>query len=396
MKSFLCGLLLAISIAGFGQAHKFSYADLTGNNLKNIDPGDHKLDTSDKGWKTQAKIIITGVTKAELDKIVVQAVTSKQDISRNLISFQGGTGTIPVDEEIKKGEVSFDVLVDEKSIARLTFDVQKGSQTTGSQQPPSKNDADEEDADSSFNGYLGVLASANFVGNNKFLNNLTPVVNLGGVVPLIGPGEKGFSLLLDINPYLGGTIDAKDSVAYIPALMLYGKGGFVFNSYLNFEIKKTCITIMPFGFGLKFIPDLQDSSLNVIQHNIRGGIAIRYSNDFLLSGQITHGWHNLTSQSKENFNTVFSRKTTDISYLTVLAQLALRGKKNAITNYIYFEWRGLLSKERYAPFTNNAILTLGLRKTLELGAGGSARFGFASEEGATGKKRSRKVVHPAL
>ena len=38
-----------------------------------------------------------------------------------------------------------------------------------------------------------------------------------------------------------------------------------------------------------------------------------------------------------------------------------------VKNYVFIEWRGLASKKDYEPFTNNSIITFGMRKDLSLG-----------------------------
>ena len=256
--------------------------------------------------------------------------------------------------------------------------------------PPKGNEGTAE----TFEGYLGALASANLVGNNKFLANLTPIVNLGGVQSII-PKKGSFSWDLDVNPYLGGMIDTEDSVSFIPALMLPGRGGLILNNYLNFEVKKFTFTIMPFGFGLKFIPNLQDTNTVVIQHNLRGGVSVRYGDVFVLGVQLTQAWHNLTSESEQNFSRVFGNNITDVNYITVTGQFAFAGNTKDISNSVFFEWRNLLSRKKFTGFDNSAILTIGLRKTLEL-SGSSSIFSADSGDDElldNQKARRRHRVH---
>jgi hypothetical protein len=344
---------------------------------------DHSVDVSAKNWKEQAFITFTGIDQ-EFQNIEVMPMGTSEKIT-GMENKDENTAVFALAEAFIKKQNAFDIYYKKKKIGTVEFELKNIDKIN-----LESNDADDDEVDP-FKSYVGALASANFVGNNKFLSNLTPAVNLGGVVPLVTAGW--FSWEADVNPYVAGEIDTKDSVSFIPALMLYGRAGFVFNNYFNFKLgKQVNITCMPFGFGLKFIPNLQDSGHTVIQHAIRGGLALRYGSDFLLNAQITHAWHNLTTDSKKNFQKIFSTNSTDMDYITVLAQLGLRGKDAEVTNYVYFEWRGLLSKERYTAFSNNAILTLGLRKTLEIGPGGSSRFQPTSTKKVRNRS-SRRVMH---
>jgi len=288
----------------------------------------------------------------------------------------GSDETFKLDKAITGGEFAFDIFYSGTKVGSIQFDVTSKTKAATVTNDPQ--------------GYLGILTSANFVGNNKFLSDLTPVVNLGGLATL--KQSDHFSWQMDINPYIGSQINTKGNAALIPALMLYGRAGFAYNNYLNFffdKDRKTVLTLMPFGFGLKFIPNLRDSDNLIIQHNIRFGLAFKYNNTIGVSAQLTHGWHNITSSSQQDFNTVFGPMPSDITYATVVVQAAFAGSTSGVSNYIFFEWRGLLSKTNYPAFNNNRILTLGLRKTLDLTGGGA----FAA--GSNGHSK-QNIVRPAL
>jgi hypothetical protein len=365
--------------------------------FKELSPGpfgEHSSNTIDAGvagWESNAKIEFNSIG-AEFKNITLtykgdptKKITPETDKEDDRIVFF-------VSSAIIEKQTSFDVFFNGQKKGTIEFDVKnidKIIKTEGGNTGP-------EDTSNAFEGYIGALTNANFIGNNKFLSNLTPVVNLGGIVNLYKGKNEKFSWDLDVNPYVGGEIDTKDSVSFMPALMLYGRGGFVFNNYLSLDFKKVHLTFMPFGFGLKFIPNLKDSGLTIIQHNIRAGLSLRYDNVFTISAHVTHGWHNLTSQSKENFQKIFTQSATDISYITVGLQMALRGKDAAIANYVYFEWRSLLSKDKYPGFNNNAILTLGLRKTLELHGGANGLFRQASTKNEKSRGNSKRTIHENL
>lgn len=382
MKKFLLYLLTLImpSIC-FAQHYEIKKADITTAGLA---LSGNKIDMTKANWDNEAYLKFTGFTATELPQIEVHWHDTTEVISATSVTATDETFLLKGAMEQKKHV--FDIFLNGNAIGTVSFDLKAADGTVVKEKDDPKENLDDSDPTE---GYLGVLASANFVGNNKFLSDLTPVVNMGGVTRL--SNTKNFSWQIDVNPYMGAQINTKDSVSLVPALMLYGRAGLTFNNYLNFFFndKKTQITVMPFGFGLKFIPNLKDSNNLVIQHNIRFGIALKYDNVFTLSGQITRGWHNITSSSEVDFKKVFGDVPTSITYATVTGQFAFKGKTNEISNYVFFEWRGLLSKHNFSAFTNNRILTLGIRKTLDLTGGGAFSVGDDGEPVKSPKKRNR-------
>lgn len=364
MKFIFTLLVLWSPLFVAAQQYVIRKADLSASPF--VDREGNKIDLTKDGWQKDAKLVFTGLAAGDHAKIEVKyqgnevkKVTAEPDQNDGNAVFDLSKA-VDTDKEH-----AFNIYFGGAKLGTASFDVTRSNNATAETET-----TDASSIDSIFHSYLGALASANFTGNNKFLSNLTPIVNLGGVISLVRKKEnKWFSWDLDVNPYLGAAIDAKDSVAYLPALMLYGRGGIVLNNYLNAEFGPVTITLMPLGFGMKAIPNFMDSANVITQHNLRFGLALKYTNAFLLSAQLTQGWHNLTSQAEENYKKAFGGSATDITYLTVAGQFALKGKSNEITNYIFMEWRGLLSKEPYAAFTNNRILTIGLRKTLEISGG---------------------------
>ncbi|MDB5089720.1 MAG: hypothetical protein JWR09_3714 [Mucilaginibacter sp.] len=370
MKKIILFLGLCAPVAAFAQHYEITKAELSaGGILKK----DNKIDQNTTGWEAEAFIKFTGLTGTDATKIEVKY---HSDNVKKVDADPGATTdeTFKLDKAMNDNENTFDVFFAGTKVGSVQYDLKQKTKAV-------TNDPE---------GYLGVITSANFIGNNKFLSDLTPIVNLGGVATI--KQTDHFSWQMDINPYMGAQINTKDDAALIPALMLYGRAGFAYNNYLNFFDKdqKAQFTLMPFGFGLKFIPNLRDTDNLIIQHNIRFGMAFKYDNKIGISAQITRGWHNLTSSSQKDFNTVFGAVPSDITYATVVVQAAFAGKSGDISNYIFFEWRGLLSKKNYSTFDNNRILTLGLRKTLDLTGGGA----FAAGTGNGSNKRN--IVRPSL
>jgi hypothetical protein len=384
MKKSILMLLLSTSLLAKAQLHEIPLNDF--KDIQDIKEKKYEFNVTAAALADSnsdgIKLIVTGLD--EDIKTKVQLLGSLKPIAAQ---YADKKAIFPVLQQVKTGILEFKLIFDGKERATITFKLEEG--VLGAVKSQSLPPGPEKDIES----YIGAITSANFVGNNKFLSNLTPIINLGGVVNIIKQkdrssmykskladgvqvgkeekktGKTSFYWDLDINPYLGGEIDTKDSNAFIPAMMLYGRAGLTINNNLNWEVGKSRIIFMPLGFGLKFIPNLKDSSNTIIQHNLRVGFAYKYAEAFLISAQYTHGFHNITSESEKNFKKVFGNMGTDISYLTVTGTFAVMGKSKEITNYVFMEWRGQLGKSRYADFTNNRILTVGVRKTLDLSGG---------------------------
>jgi hypothetical protein len=327
-------------------------------------PGDNSAkDKVSKGFTVttatvdKATVTITGVPPADTNNIKLVFKNDPNNVITKKPFVTADSSVIfNVGNNIRLADGKFLLLYKENPNGTFIFGV------NDNQKPPPK--------ENEFTTYLAALANANFIGNNKFLSNLTPVVNLGGIIDLKNKTFKKtgiFTWRLDINPYIGAQIDTKDSVSFIPAMMLGGRAGIGLNNYLSWGDDKVTFTWMPLGFGLKIIPDLKDSATNIWQHNFRTGISLKYQDIFILGAQFTYGFHNTTSESKIFYQKVFSKSSKEIQYLTISGQFYVKGNdEEARSNYLYIEWRGLLNKKAYEPFTNNTIITVGFRKDLKL------------------------------
>ncbi|MGV3601382.1 MAG: hypothetical protein ACO1N1_09265 [Dyadobacter fermentans] len=225
---------------------------------------------------------------------------------------------------------------------------------------------------------LGGLINYNFSGNNKGFANLTPVVDFGWSRTLLKSG-KPFNIDFNVNPYAAGQISMKDSLSYIPGLMLPGKAGIKINFIFRITSGEFTFFGSPGNFGFKLISDFADSTKVLAQHNFRQSIGVAYSDAFIFGAQITRGWHNATSESQNLFESIFSKKATDIKYLTLTLQTKLSEKFSETPAYLYAEWRSLLQKDSYAAFSNNRIITIGIRADMSFertapAANGSPRF----------------------
>lgn len=360
MYKFIFTLLAMVPL--LTNAQKTSYS-LSLAEVKALEPGasaKHTDATLKKNEIDKAKIEITGVSDADVGDLILyykkdtSKIISPQALDSNRLVYL-------VKDELDAAQNMFEL--NYKGNKKVVFQFKR----INDEENNDGGDDDETTTTSKASTYIAALAGANFVGNNKFLANLTPVVNLGSIIPICKKGEK-FRWDLDVNPYLGAQIDTKDSVSFIPALMLPGRAGLQLNNYLTWGSEKAEFTWMPVGFGLKVLPGIKDSTINIWQHNIRTGIALRYEEEFLIGAQLTYGFHNTTSESKKFYKTVFSKNATDILYLTLTGQFKIKSNNEAAKeNYLFVEWRGLLSKKKYPAFDNIAILTFGFRKNLSLG-----------------------------
>lgn len=354
---FISFFFLFTSFLAKSQGYIFSYnqLDTTSNLIVIAEDSRQKVNVTDaKDIETNAVITITNVDASSANKIKVTYIDSAGVTHEiNSESINSDTLVFLLASHIELAKGNYQILIDDVKKADIQFVITMNT-------PPVTKTNNEP----SVSTYLSALANANFVGDNKFLANLTPIVTFGSIVNI---GEK-FSL--DINPYLASDIDTKDSASFIPAMMLYGKAGFIFNSYFTVFNGKLKVTLMPAGFGLKILPNLKDSGINLFQHNLRIGAAISYSEVFQIGIQYTHGWHNLTTVSKNFYKDLFGSFATDIDYLTITGQFLIKGKADSDpekkSNILFMEWRGCLSKKRLSSFTNTEIFTIGFRKDFSL------------------------------
>jgi hypothetical protein len=241
-----------------------------------------------------------------------------------------------------------------------------GANTPGGIEKPDETPPGEEDSEGNSN-LLGGLINYNFSEGNKKLGNFTPVVDYGWSATLLNKTKHPkFNIDFNANPYIAGQIDVKDSSSYIPAMMLPGNAGIKVNFILRITEGDFTFFGSPANFGFKLLSNFADSTQILAQHNIRQSLGIAFKNDFIIGAQWTHGWHNSTSESEKLFNDIFSKKATDIKYLTVTLQMRLKTKKVDTPTIFYAEWRSLLDKSKFSSFSNIRIFTIGIRSDISL------------------------------
>jgi len=223
---------------------------------------------------------------------------------------------------------------------------------------------------------LSALVSYSFLGgNNASVSNLTPEIFYGWnkIFPINSKNKKVFQF--KVGPYVSSQISVKDSSAFLPALMMQGNGGILFNTYFVLGDKSKFI-ISPVCLGIKFLSGFSDSSITLIQHNLRFATGYQYQDLVALTIQYSIGWHNLTSQSEENYKNIF--ETNDLKsahYLNITLQTKISNQKASSGNawYLFATWRAFLNKADFNNLPNQKILSLGIRKTLDFTAGTPAK-----------------------
>jgi hypothetical protein len=134
---------------------------------------------------------------------------------------------------------------------------------------------------------LSALVSYNFLGgNNTSISNLTPEVFYGWnkKFPIKTKNNTPINFQLKVGPYVSSQISVKDSSAYLPALMMQGNGGLLFNTYFVFGGNNKFI-VSPLCFGLKFLSGFTDTTKTLIQHNLRFALGYQYKDDVALTVQ---------------------------------------------------------------------------------------------------------------
>jgi hypothetical protein len=351
---FLLMPFIAISQSSIKLSEITQKAD---GNATELNTNKTTVNLKDAASVRKAIVEITETDAAEAAKIKLVNKKTGADVPDLARTHSGTTLKYNLAEVIIASDGSFEVVYSGQRKGIIKFELE--NKETGDNGGDNGNGGEEGEVVD----YVGVMGSANFVGNNKFLSNVTPMVTLGKIAPILSKGI--FTYTIDVNPYLGSQIDTKDSFTFIPALMLPGRGGIIFNNYFTFTGKDMHITFMPLGIGVKVIPDLKDSATVVWQHNLRMGLAFGFNEIFLVGAQYTFGFHNTTSESKRFFRENINNVTSAIRYLTISGQFYIKNS-NDKKNYIFLEWRGLANKHKYPGYDNTALFTLGYHSNLSL------------------------------
>lgn len=224
---------------------------------------------------------------------------------------------------------------------------------------------------------LDALLNFNFVGNENGWSNLTPVVFYGWT--LSGKVQRKtrhlFGNALQIGPYVGSTIDIKDSSSYLPALLLPGNAGLEMNYFMTFGNEaKFSVVFCPINFGLKVISGYTDSSISLVQHNIRHALGIRYGDYFTLSAQYTTGWHNATSNSEENYKKLFPKVNGKVRYWNVTLNTRLSDNlfgaaSKEMPLFLSVNWRSMVKPADFGNLPNARFITVGIITNIDLKSG---------------------------
>lgn len=225
------------------------------------------------------------------------------------------------------------------------------------------------DDEKSSGSKLSALMDFNFAGKQNKWSNLTPAVYYGFSEQF---KTFGAASTLQIGPYVGSTIDIKDSTSFLPALMLPGNAGVLANYSVRLGNEDNfSVVLSPLSFGLKVVSGFKDSTLSIVQHNIRHMVGIQWGKKFSLSAQYTQAWHSLISTPEENFHKIFNTAGTKVTYWNVtltslLAKDIIGGDKTQAPLYLALSWRSFNKPEGIYKLPNARILTLSLITDLNL------------------------------
>lgn len=233
---------------------------------------------------------------------------------------------------------------------------------------------------------LQPLMDFNFAGKKNTWSNLTPVIFYGWSVSSASKfkskpkGNDSTKLVrlwdntFQVGPYIGSTISAKDSTSFLPTLMLPGNAGIQMNYFMTFgNEKKFSIILAPLNLGLKVISGYSDSTISLVQHNIRHFLGFRYAELISVSVQYTKGWHNLTTVSNENFEKLFKTSDDKVSYwnvgLTTRLSEDLFPDENKTPVYLNVNWRSFVNPTGNFGLPNAKIITVGISTNINLKSG---------------------------
>jgi hypothetical protein len=266
------------------------------------------------------------------------------------------------------------------SVAGATFCYNTTAPLSGDV-PTSKAGTPPPSTDNSTTSKLQPLLNFNFAGSKNTWTNLTPIVYYGWSLEgaVTNHNKKLFGQTFQIGPYVGTTISIKDSTSYLPALMLPGNAGIEINYFLTFgDETKFSVVVSPVSASLKVVSGFTDTSISIIQHNLRHGLAIRYGDYFTLSAQYTYGWHNLTTQSEENYKKVFPNMPSMMSYWNITLNTRLSdnvlGSSTKTPIYFTITLRSLVNPGKFGNLPNSRFITVGLLTDLNLKSGANPGF----------------------
>jgi hypothetical protein len=227
-------------------------------------------------------------------------------------------------------------------------------------------------ADESDGINLSALLNYNFIGDNNKLSNLTPEIFLGWNEYILGTKDDLISSQIKVGPFVSSLISIEDSTSYLPALMLPGNAGLVFNNYWIVKNDNHQILLSPVNFGVKMISGFSDTTKMLLQHTLRTALGYQYKDFFSVTAVHTWGGHDLTSFSERNFQNTFNQTESNIRYLTITIQTKISKQSNPILNtendsplYLFATWRKFLNNNDFNNLPNDRILTFGIRKTID-------------------------------
>jgi len=208
---------------------------------------------------------------------------------------------------------------------------------------------------------LTTLLSFNFTGKDNNISNLAPEVFLGWSESVAKIGE--WDIQARVGPYFSSQLKVSDSSKYLPAFMTSGNVGIVAYSFVTRKSGNIKYFLSPVNLGMKLMSGFNDSTKTIIQHFYMIGAGVIFKDLVSLTVNYSIGWHNLTSQSEENFRSIFIRNIP-AHYVNVCIQTKLNVLDNKAPLYLFVAWRGFLNTKDY-NFPNSRILSVGMQKDFD-------------------------------
>jgi hypothetical protein len=204
---------------------------------------------------------------------------------------------------------------------------------------------------------LAGLVNYSFVNGAK-LENFIPEITYGFT-------ERYKKWVFKANPYASSQLSAKDSSSFLPVLMSPGTAGFRFVAGYYLDTNNWKFSLTPLTLNFKAFSSFQDTAITIFQHGFEISAGLQYSNKIALTARIGANWHNLTTNSENNFNTVFGTRATDAYYMNIMLQTQINPDAEKPL-YLVFAYNVFLNPKQLGNLPNSRMLSIGIRKDIHL------------------------------
>jgi hypothetical protein len=207
---------------------------------------------------------------------------------------------------------------------------------------------------------LSALMGYNFNGKGDW-SNINPEIFLGWTENIIGTDNSKLVWKLRVGPTVSTIKNTKDTLDYFRSVMLPGNGSFSFMTFAIYQPKDFKI-ILSTAAGIKALSGFSDSTTAISQINVRMGLGFQFKKLLALSAQYTWGRHDFISQSEQTYKSLFQQDNTNVKYVTITLQSFLP----SMELYFYSTYRQFLTDINIPGLNNKKIVTIGVRKDIDL------------------------------